>query len=73
MSQIIEANVATFEDFQQMEVTRSDGCAEIVMERVDGRPIRLLRFKADAALTDFEVLEHGYEYYLAFVDALRDA
>lgn len=64
----------TREEFNQLGVTRLSGEAEIVVGR-DGpfgeHPIVLWRFSAPAELTDFEVLEKGWDYYEALREGVR--
>lgn len=68
--------IYTFEDFQQMEVIRTRGVAEVIVDRFvsvpgdgfeadHGKPVRLLGFSTDIELSDFEVLEQAYDHFLA--------
>lgn len=56
------------------EIMRTDKKAEIVVKYTSGElklPIRLYGFKTKAYLTDFEIWEEGYLYYLALVEHIN--
>lgn len=42
----------------------TEGDAVIIVSELEGQPITLIGFKADAGKTDFEIQEEGYNYYL---------
>jgi len=37
--------------------------AEIIMDHMDGRPVRLYGFVADGAKSDFEIAEEGFAHW----------
>lgn len=56
------------------QVLRTEEKAEIVVKYTSGElklPIRLYGFKTKAYLTDFEIWEEGYLYYLALVEYIK--
>ena len=62
-------NPFCWEDFLEMEVVRGS-CAEIIVDHYEGKSVRLIGFTADLDLSDYEVLELGYEYYERLVHRL---
>ena len=71
------------EKFMTFEVVRNPNVAEINIgiynpddhggkyEQCRGKPVRLLGFTADSGLTDYEILELGYEHYKNFVQEVN--
>lgn len=53
------------------EVMRKDEIAVIVVKWLNGFPIRLFGFVTNAYLSDFEIWEQGYLYYLALVEHIN--
>lgn len=63
-----------FEQFCDLEITRTGETAEIIFDYFEGdrsRPVRLIGFATDAELSDFEILEAGFEYYDRLVEATK--
>ena len=63
-----------FYDFLQLEVIRDEGIAEIVFDYIDGdktKPVKLTGFKTDPTLSNFHILEDGYEYYCELLQEIK--
>jgi hypothetical protein len=56
--------VMTLSEFLESEVIRNNDKAEIIFDYFEGKPVRLIGFVTDPNLSDFEILEQGYYYYL---------
>jgi len=63
-------NPFCWNDFLQMEVVRRNDVAEIIVDYHESKPVRLIGFTADLELSDYEVMELGYEYYERLVQFL---
>lgn len=82
---IIDQQLFSRDDFMQMDIVREGDTARIITQwltkaEVDALggatydaeiyPVRLLYFIADADLSDYEILEAGYEHYLDLICAI---
>jgi hypothetical protein len=63
----------TFEEFQQKEIRRTGDIAEIIFDYFGDKPIRLIGFYCSSDLSDFEILEQGWDYYERLVAAVKAA
>lgn len=65
----------TRDEFFQKEIRRTThtlgDIAEIIFDTCPEGPIRLIGFTAQAELTDYEILELGFDYYQAFINQIR--
>lgn len=54
------------------EIRRSGNDADLVMwYNEHGQPVRLIGFSCDSKLTDFEIFEEGFKYYLRLYEQIN--
>lgn len=56
-----------FSDFLGYEVLRDNGVAELIVDYVGDKPVRLIGFYRDLSLSDIRVREEAYYYYQELV------
>jgi len=57
-------NNLTLSDFLNMEIIRTRNEATIIFDYYKGHPISLIGFMTNSSLSNFEIAEEGYHYYI---------
>ena len=63
-------NNLTLSDFLNMEIIRIGNEASIIFDYYKGHPISLIGFMTKSSLSDFEIAEEAYHYYLSLSEEI---